>query len=337
MESIKIGLDLDIGDLKQTTRDLKSEFRSLMESASNKNVSTQFNSMALAIEKTIQKAHSLQTRLAKMEDITVPTQEYKELGQQYESLSAKLGELEKQQELYAASGSELPEKLAAELTRVRDELTQTAVTMTELERTGQSVEYSQPYKDLLSSINLTNQQLDIQMEKFYQVGNSEGAFAKNTSRVSGAVSKLGNAFKRATSAALEYSKAVTKLAMTKIRDFFKGGSRGVDDMSKSFKRGLTKLFAYGFGIRSLFRLFNKLRGYAKDALGLMSKQFEDVNRDMSALASKFSQFKNSIGTMVQPIIHALVPALTTLMNVLSGAMTKIGEFFAVLTDRKSGV
>ena len=125
-----------------------------------------------------------------------------------------------------------------------------------------------------------------------------------------------------------------KLTATRIKNFFSGGSKSVDNMSKSFKRGLTKVFAYGFGIRSLFRLFNKLRGYAKDALGTMAKQFDDVNRDMSKIVSTFSKFKNSIGTMVQPIIHALMPVLVKLLNVLSAVMTKVGEFFAVLTGQK---
>lgn len=142
--------------------------------------------------------------------------------------------------------------------------------------------------------------------------------------------KLGGLAK----SALVAQKNLLKFYGSKIRDTFKGGSKGVDDVSKSFKRGLTKIFAYGFGIRSLFRLFNKLRGYAKDALNAMSQQFDDVNRDLSLLASKFSKLKNSIGTMVQPIIHALVPALVTLMNVLTNVMTKIGEFFAVLTGQR---
>lgn len=146
--------------------------------------------------------------------------------------------------------------------------------------------------------------------------------------------KLGKGLLTLGKNALFAQKNLFKLYDTKIGSFFKKGSDGVHDMSKAFKRGLTKVFAYGFGIRSLFRLFNKLRGYAKDALNAMAQQFDDVNKDLSAIVTGFNRLKNSIGTAVQPIVSALTPALVTLEKVLSNVLVKIGEFFAVLTGQK---
>lgn len=146
--------------------------------------------------------------------------------------------------------------------------------------------------------------------------------------------KLGKGLLTLGKNALFAQKNLFKLYDTKIGSFFKKGSDGVHDMSKAFKRGLTKVFAYGFGIRSLFRLFNKLRGYAKDALNVMAQQFDDVNKDLSAIVTGFNRLKNSIGTAVQPIISALTPALVVLEKVLSNVLVKIGEFFAVLTGQK---
>ena len=339
MEAIKIGLDIEPKNLKETARNLKSEFKSLMSEAVGKDVSTQFNSMALSIEKTIQKSDILKNKLSKIKDVQVPTDEFKDLQASLKATDAELQKLYAKKDKQLVTKGVVDNQVWSDISAFSQKAEDLRTKIEALKITGANMrtipaETTEEYKRLSQSLALTNTQLDIQMEKWWELGNSEQAFSRELPTTRKAVISLKGALQKATSAAIQYGKAMTKIAISKFRNFFKGGSKDVDNMSKSFKRGLTKIFAYGFGIRSLFRLFNKLRGYAKDALGVMSKQFDDVNRDMSALASKFSQLKNSFGTLAQPIIHALLPALLTLMNVITAVNTKIAEFIAVLTGQK---
>lgn len=344
MEAIKIGIDFDTKglkqgtqDIKQNTRDLKNEFRTLMSMAVGKNVSTQFNSMALSIEKTIQKADGIRKKMYDLEGTKIPSDEFARLTTELKYAEKEFNSLVARKEKLESKGGRIDPSFEQSLQRASDNVETLKTSMQSLlmsEKAYVPAETTSGYKDLSRQLAMTNSQLDIQTTKWYEVGEKEGAFNAKIPRTVKAIVSLNKSLAKGTVNATKFAISMGKIASQKIRDRFKKTPNDVDNISKSFKKGLKMILMYGFGIRGLFRLINKLRGYAKDALGLMSKQFEDVNRDMSILVSKFSQFKNSIGTMVQPIIHALVPALVTLMNVLSGAMTKIAEFFAVLTGQK---
>ena len=123
--------------------------------------------------------------------------------------------------------------------------------------------------------------------------------------------------------------AVTGLA-SKIFNLNKGASgSGI-----SFRQAFNSFIRYGIGVRSLFALVNKLRSAFTEAMGNMATQVPSVNAALSALASSLAMLKNSLATAFQPIVTAVAPYLTKFMDMLSQALTKVGEFFAVLTGQK---
>lgn len=101
----------------------------------------------------------------------------------------------------------------------------------------------------------------------------------------------------------------------------------------SFKKMLTQVLKYGFGIRSIFLLYKKLRTEIKKGLGIMGAVFPEIQADINAIANSFTAFKASLTSAFQPIFSFVVPALTTLINYLTSAMNALANFFAVLTGQ----
>lgn len=106
------------------------------------------------------------------------------------------------------------------------------------------------------------------------------------------------------------------------------------EMGHSFKNVLK----YAFGIRSLFVLFNKLRGALVEGFKNMA-QFNNgvnhTNRALSSLKSALTQLKNSFASAFAPILTVVAPILTKFINMISSAVTYIGMFFAALTGQKT--
>lgn len=101
----------------------------------------------------------------------------------------------------------------------------------------------------------------------------------------------------------------------------------------SLKQSLTMIVRYTLGIRSLFMLVRRLRSAVVDAFKNMAQKVPEVNKTISALASSLDQVKNTLATAFQPILTAVAPYLVQLMDMLAGAMTRLGEFFAALTGQ----
>lgn len=128
-------------------------------------------------------------------------------------------------------------------------------------------------------------------------------------------------------------RTATKL-FNKMKDSFSGMSDSIAKQVPSISKLIKLFLRWGLGIRSVFILWRKLRTYAIDAIKAMAKQIEEVNVDVSNLINTFNQFKMSLGTLVQPLMHALAPAIIYIINLLISAANALANFFAILTGQK---
>lgn len=101
------------------------------------------------------------------------------------------------------------------------------------------------------------------------------------------------------------------------------------------KQGIKTILKYAFGIRSLFMLFNKLRSAVSEGIKNLVQVDETTNQSMSALSSSLTALKNGTAAAVAPLLNALAPALTYLIDLLTQAAYKVGQFFAALTGQTS--
>lgn len=156
------------------------------------------------------------------------------------------------------------------------------------------------------------------------------------SRVLGNVYTIGLDFARTAKQIANIYRTIWNYGKKLISVFRKFGSSTKGTLLehiKSWKQALRNVMRYAFGIRTLFALFRRLRGYIKEAFEEMAKQIPEVNQTLSELKSSLGMVKGSLATAFEPILTAIAPALNLLMEKLAQLMTYIGMFFAALTGR----
>lgn len=103
----------------------------------------------------------------------------------------------------------------------------------------------------------------------------------------------------------------------------------------SFNSGIKTLLRYGLGVRSLFALMNKLRSALVDGYKNLARYSSRTNTAISSLMSALDRLKNSFASAFDPILRAAAPALVTLINLISEAVSRIGMLVAALTGAKT--
>lgn len=103
----------------------------------------------------------------------------------------------------------------------------------------------------------------------------------------------------------------------------------------SFNNGIGTLLRYGLGVRSLFTLMSKLRNALVDGYKNLARYSSRTNAAISSLMSALTRLKNSFAAAFDPILRAAAPALVTLINLISNAVSKIGMLTAALTGAKT--
>lgn len=106
----------------------------------------------------------------------------------------------------------------------------------------------------------------------------------------------------------------------------------------NFRRGFMTVLKYGFGIRSLYVLFRRLRKAVVESFGELQKSgafYETTRANIEALKASLTTLKYQFGAAFEPIFNAIAPALQTLINYLITAANAISAFMAKLTGKST--
>ena len=116
-----------------------------------------------------------------------------------------------------------------------------------------------------------------------------------------------------------------------------GLSKNVRHANGGFKASLKTILKYAFGVRSMFFLFRRLRKAVTEGLGEVAKQNPALQKALNALSQSFNALKGSLAVAFAPIVTVVAPILVKLMDLLTGVINKLGEFFAALTGQTTYV
>ena len=121
--------------------------------------------------------------------------------------------------------------------------------------------------------------------------------------------------------------------------------------AKGLKRGLTTILKYGFGIRSLYFLFRRLRTAVKEGLQNLVKYeravgtskaglganniFKSTNQAITSLNTSLLYLKNAWAAAFAPIINTVMPILTSFIDGLARIGNYIARFVGALTGQKT--
>lgn len=123
-------------------------------------------------------------------------------------------------------------------------------------------------------------------------------------------------------------------ALSKIKDHLKGISVHGPNMGKVFKN----ILKYGFGIRSLYVGFRRLRKAVIESFGELQNSgafFQTTRANIESLKASLTTLKFQFGAAFEPIFNAVAPALQTLINYLISVMNVISAFTAKLMGKST--
>lgn len=216
---------------------------------------------------------------------------------------------------------------------------------------------SQKWKTLQYNIEQTKQKLEEYKADAAQMENDGSAYAsgadsaeykqlsESLDSVKSKLESMVQRVERGTSALARFGSMAGKTVVGGLKGMVSMLGKGAAAMLRlslrakkthsSFNSGIGTLLRYGLGVRSLFTLMNKLRSALVDGYKNLARYSDRTNTAISSLMSALTRLKNSFAAAFDPILRAAAPALVTLINLISNAVSKIGMLTAALTGAKT--
>lgn len=174
-----------------------------------------------------------------------------------------------------------------------------------------------------------------------------GGFVGKAISVAGAIGKIGSFAVKVDKQILSFTKNFVKLsweflnfgssknALSGLKSPFSQSSASLGDFNKKLKHGITTVLRYGFGIRSLYVLFNKLRSGIKDGINNLVMFSDRANKSLSLLTSDISYVGNSVAAAFEPILNIVAPIIDQIIDYAVAGINAVGAFIASITGQTS--
>ena len=210
------------------------------------------------------------------------------------------------------------------------------------------------FRDMPEDINRLNrnmQKLPISLSQLKSdisdLAGIMGGFAGKAISVAGAIGKIGSFASKVNKQILSFTKNFAKLswdflnfgstknALSGLKSPFSQSSASLGDFNKKLKHGITTVLRYGFGIRSLYVLFNKLRSGIKDGISSLVMFSDRANKSLSLLTSDMSYVGNSVAAAFEPILNIVAPVIDQIVDYAVAGINAVGAFIASITGQTS--
>lgn len=267
---------------------------------------------------------ALEEKLGQLGRMRIPTDDYKWLQTEIGKAEKELGKLLDKETMYedldVSKSSQKWKNLQYNIEQTRNKLEDYRAEAAQMESDGTAFTSgadTAEYQQMSDALDATKEKLDSMVQRVER-GTSAlarlGSMAGKTvvGGLKGMVSMLG----KGAAAMLRLSLRAKKT-------------------HSSFNSGIGTLLRYGLGVRSLFTLMNKLRSALVDGYKNLARYSDRTNTAISSLMSALTRLKNSFASAFDPILRAAAPALVTLINLISEAVSKIGMLTAALTGAKT--
>ena len=109
--------------------------------------------------------------------------------------------------------------------------------------------------------------------------------------------------------------------------------KSTKELTSGLRRGLKYLLMMVFGVRGLMFAFRKLRTVLIETLGEMAKASSEFNEQISETKTLLNTLKGTLGTAIQPLVSAWLPAINAVIQALTQALLIAAKFFAVLSGQ----
>lgn len=247
---------------------------------------------------------------------------------------------------------EVPEIKETNLEKLRSSLEKTEIKLDELRtklansltmgNITESVD-DRGFVRLQEQIALTEKQAEALRQKISEIGSvsdvgnisaferlkqSMSGVSATSKKLSGALNGIYASLKRLNSGINRAFSGIGKLAKSML-----SLGKSAKSSSKGFDLNLKTILKYGFGIRSVYVLVNKLRNAIKEGMKNLVQYSTETNASVSMLVSSLATLKNASAAAVSPLLNAIAPALNQLIQLFIRATNAVNQFISALMGR----
>ena len=272
--------------------------------------SDEYGEMQAKIDETVKKLNDLEMMQGVIKDAvkdsakrgtTFDTTQYKWVQEDIEKLTKEIEVAEREQDKLFATGN--PFELGSKARAAKEDL----------EKLSQE---EGKLADMHNKLQTAYDGVNDKINEYSQKADEATASTSRLSRIGGMVGK----------------------AIGGIATFGKNAAKSLTGAKKSssgFGLSLGTLVKYGFGIRSLYVLVNKLRSALVDGFKNLSQYSGETNGSISMLWSSLERLKNSLATAFAPILTVVAPILSKFIDMLSTAASYVSMFFSFLSGKST--
>lgn len=341
---IELSVKLDTKDISSSARELRKEIKNMFDASAGKQLDTQLQSTMAKMAKLSSQSRQTAKEMQALENVKVPTQEFKDASNRVDLLSKAL---EKARDKYAslAKANGPKEKINDAREAVlyyQQQLEQAEGEMQKLVNQGKAFTLgsaSQDYANLAAKQRDIYNQMIITTTKAREL---EPSFRSAEQPIS-QTDKLAKDLKGTMADIVTSAKQLGSTTFGKLKSIFAAltkNIKGTQKASSGLGGAFKKLIKYGLGITTLVMLFRKIRqaiGEGIKNLAQWNNGNNKTNKALSTLMSSLAQLKNALGAAFAPILQAIAPALNTLIQLCISAANAIGMMMAKLTGSNTFV
>lgn len=351
---IVLSMSLDPKDVKAAANELQDDIKSIFNQSAGKALDTKFKNIEVSMSKAASKAQSLQQKLQQLEGQKIPTQEYKEIEQQLTQATTALDKLKEKQDRFLETGgktkSSTYQKMQYDMAQLENTIEYAKGELQDLVDTGKAFTLgtdSTEYMKTVQQLSEVNNQMKVLTSRADEAANK-------TTRTNKAITALKTVFNGLLTVLKNVGSAVgnvTKKLFSMIGSGIKKGIQGIANALKnlhsssnkadmSLSKGIKTLLKYGFGIRSLFVLFRKLRTAITEGVNNLAQTnggLNDTNQALSSVMSSLNALKNAWGAAFAPIIQIVAPILSKFIDMLTAFANKLAMFFSGLLGKTTAM
>lgn len=259
-----------------------------------------------------QKVKDLESELSKLSGKQIETEEYAKLGKELNKLGADFDKLAEKQQIFLQGGgkenSSVYKKMEAQLDSLDAKQDQVIAKMRNLEVSGGA------YKT--ADTGALNQKLIVEKQRLAQMNSTLGVSYES-------LQAKVNKYKKISDKADKSTKKLSK------------STNGLGKSTKKAGFSLGKMLLTSVLFSAVFRAISAVTSGIKGGLDNLAQYSAETNQNLSALVSSLAQLKNAFATAFEPILTVVTPALTSLINALSTAITYVAQLFSALQGKST--
>lgn len=315
----------------------------------------QVSSFSQLNQKYAEQSHKVDELKGKIRELgqqKVETTEYAAINKEIDDLANKIAVAEAKKRKFLSTGgtegSAAFKKMEYDTNILSDAMDRALAKKNQLETSGGAYQYA--------DTSALESKLSAEQEKLSQTGTrlnvAYGSLRANISTYSNELSKTSSKtsiFRSATNkliSVLEKLKSAISGAIKRGLSSIASGAKkagaailgiqgGAQKADGGLKSSLKTMLRYGLGVESLFALVRKLRTALVDGMKNLAQYSSGANANISAMISSVETLKNSVAAAFAPILSIVAPVVTSLINMLSTAISYIGAFFSALSGKST--